>query len=102
MEIGVDMLLDRRRDDADTFVLWSGDSDFANPVEQLLDDGKKVLLFATVRKVSTELHELGKKGLFIYDIQKIRDFICWKREIKEEVQSFYNAKRTSINGAPKL
>ena len=33
VEIGVDMLLDCERNSADTFVLWSGDSDFADPVE---------------------------------------------------------------------
>lgn len=57
-----------------------------------LDDGKNVLLFATARKVSSELNALqhkngddsegeGKRGLFIFDIQKIKDFVCWPREI---------------------
>ena len=64
------------------FILWSGDSDFADPINQLLDDGKKVILFATARKVASELNELKKKGLLIFDIQKIRNFICWKKEIQ--------------------
>jgi len=81
VEIGRDMLLDHERNQIETFLLWSGDSDFAEPVEQLLADGKKVVLFATARKVSTELNDLQSKGLFIFDIQKIRNFICWKREI---------------------
>ena len=55
---------------------------FADPVRQLLDDDKKVFLFATARRVSAELNDLGKKGLVIYDIQKIRDFICWKKEAR--------------------
>jgi len=85
VEIGRDMLLDYERNHVDTFVLWSGDSDFADPVEQLLDDGKKVVLFATARKVSTELSELREKGLVIFDIQKIRNFICWKKEIQSNI-----------------
>ncbi|MCG2740781.1 MAG: NYN domain-containing protein [Syntrophaceae bacterium] len=82
VEIGRDMLLDFAKGEADHFVLWSGDSDFADPIRQLLTDGKKVVIFATARRVATELNELRESGLRIFDIQKIRDFICWKREIK--------------------
>ncbi len=82
VEIGRDMLIDYERNDIDNFILWSGDSDFADPINQLLNDGKKVILFATARKVASELNELKKKGLLIFDIQKIRNFICWKKEIK--------------------
>ena len=82
VEIGRDMLIDDERNKVESFVLWSGDSDFADPVRQLLADGKKVFLFATARRVSAELNELGRRGLVIYDIQKIRDFVCWKKEIR--------------------
>ncbi|MBI4121877.1 MAG: NYN domain-containing protein, partial [Parcubacteria group bacterium] len=75
VEIGVDMLLDCERNSAETFVLWSSDSDFADPIEKLMSAGKKVILFATARKVSRELSALSAKGLMIFDIQKIRDFI---------------------------
>lgn len=81
VEIGVDMLLDCERNSAETFVLCSGDSDFSDPVEKLMSAGKKVILFATARKVSKELSALVAKGLMIFDIQKIRDFICWKKEL---------------------
>lgn len=81
VEIGVDMLLDYERNNTEAFVLWSGDSDFADPLERLLKAGKKVFLFATARKISKELSELRAKGLVIFDIQKIRKFICWNREI---------------------
>ncbi len=84
VEIGVDMLLDCERNSAETFILWSGDSDFADPIEKLMSAGKKVILFATVRKVSKELSTLVEKGLMIFDIQKIRDFICWKRELERK------------------
>ena len=82
VEIGRDMLIDYAEHGIESFVLWSGDSDFADPLKQLLDDGKKVCVFATARKVASELNDLVKRGLFIYDIQKTRDFICWKREIR--------------------
>lgn len=82
VEIGRDMLIDYDKNGIDNFVLWSGDSDFADPVRQLLSDGKKVSLFATARRVSTELGGLVNNGLFIFDIQKIRNFICWKKEIE--------------------
>ncbi|MGB3023682.1 MAG: NYN domain-containing protein [Candidatus Saccharimonadales bacterium] len=81
VEIGTDMLLASERDEAQTFCLWSADSDFADSVEQLLDHGYHVILFATPRRVSSELNDLRSKGLFIFDIAKIRNFICWRREI---------------------
>ncbi len=81
VEIGVDMLLDCERYGTETYVLWSGDSDFADPVKKLLQAGKKVILFATARKVSKELSALRNEGLIVFDIKKIRDFLCWKREM---------------------
>lgn len=74
VEIGRDMLLDHVNL-IEGFSLWSGDSDFADPVAQLLRDGKKATLFATARRVSSELSELTRDGLAIYDIKKIREFI---------------------------
>jgi uncharacterized LabA/DUF88 family protein len=82
VEIGRDMLVDYAENGVENFVLWSGDSDFVDPLRQLIDDGKKVCVFATARRVAAEFDELVKRGLFIYDIQKIRNFICWKREIE--------------------
>lgn len=93
VEISVDMLLDLERNSAETYILWSGDSDFADPVDKLLKAGKKVVLFATVRKVSKELSVLRSQGLIIFDIQKIRNFICWNKETQ--------SKRDSNKGAPK-
>ena len=84
VEIGRDMLIDYEKNKIENFVLWSGDSDFADPINQLLEDDKKVVLFVTARRVASELNELQEKGLFIFDIQKIRNFIYWKREILPE------------------
>lgn len=81
VEIGVDMLLDLERSEVDTFVLWSGDSDFADSLSRILAAGKKAIVFASPRLISHELNDLKSQGLFIFDIQKIKDFICWKKEI---------------------
>ena len=81
VEIGVDMLIDLKKDNVDTFVLWSWDSDFVYPLKKVLDSWKKVILFATSWKVSKELNELREDWLIIFDIKKIKYFICWKREI---------------------
>jgi len=86
VEIGRDMLLDYAAHGIKNFVLWSGDSDFVDPLRQLIDDGMKVSVFATARRVAAEFGELVKRGLFIYDIQKIRNFICWKREMEPEAE----------------
>lgn len=75
VEIGRDMLLDHVNL-VEGFSLWSGDSDFADPLAQLLRDGKKATLVATARRVATELSELTKDGLAIYEIKKIREFIA--------------------------
>lgn len=81
VEIGTDMSLDLERNNAEVFILWSGDSDFADPISKILDADKRVYLFATARRVATELNALTTKGLAIFDIQKITDFICWPREM---------------------
>jgi uncharacterized LabA/DUF88 family protein len=81
VEIGRDMFLDYERNNVDTFVLWSGDSDFYDPIRQLLADDKKVILFATSGRVSRELNKLVKSGLFIFDIQKIKEYICYVKQI---------------------
>jgi len=80
VEIGRDILVDENQG-IEGVILWSGDSDFADPLTESLAAGKKASLFATPRVIASELNELRKKGLTIYDIQKIREFICWKREM---------------------
>jgi uncharacterized LabA/DUF88 family protein len=83
VEIATQMLLDLERDRTDTFVLWSGDSDFADPIETILaHSNKNVVLFCTARRVSKDLSILKEKGLCIFDIQKIRNFIYWNKQIQ--------------------
>jgi uncharacterized LabA/DUF88 family protein len=81
VEIGRDLVIDYEHKEADCFVLWSGDSDFHDPLYALLKAGKNVILFATARKVASELNDLRSKGLLIFDIAKLRNFICWNREL---------------------
>jgi len=83
VEIGRDILIDHEKNNINTFVLWSGDSDFSEPLAHLLEHGKKVILFATSKRISTELNALREKGLLIFDIRKIKNFICWRRELKQ-------------------
>ncbi len=80
VEIGTDMRVDHLKDGIGTFVLWSGDSDFADPVRYLLENGKRVILFATAGRIAHELNGLVSVGLGIFDIGEIQDFICWLPE----------------------
>lgn len=85
VEIGVDMLLDAELHGTEVFVLWSGDSDFVYPVKKLLEQSKKVILFATARKVSKELSDLSNVGLYIFEIKKIKNFICRNKEMDSDI-----------------
>lgn len=78
VEMGRDMLIDHEHNGIKNFILWSGDSDFADPITQLLNDKKSVCIFATARRISPELEATG---VSIFEIWKIKDFICWNREI---------------------
>ena len=82
VEIGVDMLLDLHLKKVGTFVLWSGDSDFADPLQKILREGKRAILFATAGRISRELNDLRRAGLEIFDIGDLKEFICWLREIR--------------------
>lgn len=80
VEIGRAMLRDYDKDDIDIFALWSGDSDFAGPVSQLMRDGKRVIIFATARRISVELAGTGAQ---IFDIKKMKEFICWHKDLQK-------------------
>ena len=58
VEMGRDMLKDFDNG-TDNFILWTADSDFADPVNQIRNDNKKAIIFATSGKVSPELDETG-------------------------------------------
>ncbi|HZR58525.1 MAG TPA: NYN domain-containing protein [Terriglobales bacterium] len=87
VEMGRDMLVDQAVGEADVFALWSCDSDFAGSVEELLDDGKQVVVFGTSGMVARELNMLRSKGLKVYDVKKLKEMICWARELPEELKT---------------
>ncbi len=74
VEIASDMRIDHQLNRAQTYCLWSGDSDFADPILQLLQDGRRVIVVAP--HVATELNDLRPDGLIIYDLRKLRALIC--------------------------
>ncbi len=83
VEIGRDMFNDYDVECPDNFMLWSGDSDFEDPIRQLLKDKIKVILCATSKRIATELNMLRSEGLIILDVQKIKEFICYKKDITQ-------------------
>jgi uncharacterized LabA/DUF88 family protein len=84
VEIGRDMFLDLARGEAQQFILWSGDSDFVDPVQAITEAGKRVFLFATAGRVSRELSELKVP---VFEIKKIKEFICWPKELFDSIRS---------------
>lgn len=83
VEMGRDMLKDFDNDGIKNYILWSVDSDFAGPVNQIRNDGKNAVIFATSGKVSSELDETGS---FVFDIKKIKEFICWPRDLSQSIK----------------
>jgi len=83
VEIGRDMQKDFESDGAENYILWSTDSDFADPIMQIKNDGKKAVIFATSGKIAPEL---DATGVFIFDIKKIKEFVCFSREIPQSIK----------------
>lgn len=75
VEIGTDMRLACQLGEADSFCLFSGDSDFADPIEVILNGKKKVGVFGTAKHIASELNALKKNGLEIVDVAALRDFL---------------------------
>jgi uncharacterized LabA/DUF88 family protein len=78
VEIATDMRLDHALGKCQTFCLWSGDSDFAHPILQLLNHGRNVVVIS--KGISTELSELKPDGMIYYDLRKLRELICLSAE----------------------
>ncbi len=57
------------KDSFDTFVLFSGDSDFAYLVDLLKKEGKKIITFSTKEHISREL--ITRSDLYV-DLRKLR------------------------------
>lgn len=83
VEIGRDIFLDLNKGNIDNFVLWSGDSDFVDPVNAVRKAEKEVVLFSTSGRVSSELSDLKT---LVFEIKKIKEFICWPKEIPQSIK----------------
>lgn len=84
VEIGRDMQRDFEADGVENYILWSTDSDFADPIVQIKNDNKNAVIFATSGKVAPELNATG---VLVFDIKKIREFICFPKEIPQDINS---------------
>lgn len=80
VEIGTDMRVEQR---AKCFSLWSGDSDFADTLNFLISEGKRVSVFGTAKRIASELNQLKSKGVTIFDIKKLREFVELTAKAKE-------------------
>jgi uncharacterized LabA/DUF88 family protein len=75
VEIGTDMRLALELKQADSFCLFSGDSDFADPLTVILNGKRKASVVGTARYIASELNALKIRGLAIVDIAALKDFI---------------------------
>ncbi len=101
VEMGREMQKDYESDGIDSYILWTTDSDFADPIDQIHNGGKKAVIFATSGKVTPELDETGA---FIFDIKKIKEFICWPKELLQSIKDKVDpikSQRDSLAEAPK-
>lgn len=95
VEMAVQMHDDMKSEAIQNFVIMSGDSDFADVIEQLHSHGNTVYIFSTAGRVSRELNE---SGAIVYDLKKLKDFICWKKEMDPKYLS--QAKGTPLAESP--
>jgi len=80
VEIGTDMLGDMRNG-VEGFILWSCDCDFADTILNLLEAGKKVAAFGIAGRFAKELNRLQPAGLRFYEVKRLKEFLCWPREL---------------------
>lgn len=87
VEMAMDMILDAKENKAETIVLRSWDSDFADAVKRLNQDGKKICIFMTSSKWNIS-KELRNSDCILFDIKKIKEFICENKYIKTLTEDF--------------
>ena len=75
VEIGTDMRIAFQLNEADSFCLFSGDSDFADPLTVILNARRQASVFGTARHIASELNALKSRGLHIVDVAALRDFL---------------------------
>ncbi len=81
VEIWIQMHEDMRNWNIENFILLSWDSDFYDIIEQLNVNSNKIFIFSTAWKISKELND---SHAIVYDLKKIKNFICWNREIDKD------------------
>lgn len=74
--LDVELVLDafRAKNEYDTLLLFSGDSDFAYLLDLLKLEGKKILVFSTRKHISVDLLRRAK----YIDLKKLKDQIAYK------------------------
>lgn len=84
VELGMDIQKNIDSNGVENYILLSGDSDFADPIARIRENGKNAVIFSISRKITTELSQIK---VLIFDIRKIKEFICWPREIPQTIKS---------------
>jgi len=75
VEIASDMRVECITGATESYCLWSGDSDFSDTLQKLLAEKKQVSVFGTARVIASELNDLRPKGLKIFDVRKLKEFV---------------------------
>ena len=86
-DISKDYLIDK---EIETFVLMTSDSDFVDIIEKLLKENKKVMLISTARKVAREFNNIENNNFVIFEINKIKNYLCWNKEINKNIKEKLN------------
>lgn len=82
VEIWIQMHEDMRNWNIENFILLSWDSDFYDIIEQLNVNSNKIFIFSTAWKISRELND---SSAIVYDLKKIKNFICWKKQMDQDL-----------------
>jgi uncharacterized LabA/DUF88 family protein len=83
VEISTQMLLDMNNG-VEVFILWSCDGDFADTILNLLNAGKTVIAMGVSGRFAKELNQLQPAGLRLYEVKRLREFLCWPRELDQK------------------
>jgi uncharacterized LabA/DUF88 family protein len=76
IELAIDSY--RLKDNYDTFVLFSGDSDFEYLLKLLKEENKKIIVFSTAKNISRELIKISDE---YHELKKFKEFLEYTIEI---------------------
>jgi uncharacterized LabA/DUF88 family protein len=80
VEISTHMLVDMING-VEGFILWSCDGDFADTILKLLSAGLKVMTVGVSGRFAKELNQLQPAGLRFFEVKRLKEFLCWPREL---------------------